>query len=159
MNTYITKKRDKTTPLVPLGGAFTGSSSVAYRRWGADPPPETRVAHQNGVIVICVASDDEVGFIIKAALALAAKSESVLAPFHREGRNFITSSIVFFVVTGGENTLCGQVPVVLGGGGSSQVHRSSHCLCVWWELSSVEYQKKHFNFLQFTYNPHRSRKK
>ena len=172
MNTYITKKRDKTTPL------------VTYRHWGVLPPLvhrtkfpplgggtplmsvgrtlsnvcETRVAHQRSVVLIRVASDDEIGFIIKAALAFAAKTESVLTPFHREGRNFITSSIVFFVVTG-ENTLCGQVPVVLGGGGSSQVHRSSHCLCVWWELSSVEYQKKHFNFLQFTYNPHRSRKK
>ena len=37
-------------------------------------------------------------------------------------------------------------PVVLGS--SRQVHRSSHCLCVWWELSSAEYQKKHFNFIQ-----------
>jgi hypothetical protein len=35
----------------------------------------------------------------------------VLTPFHGEGRNFITSSIVVFVVTG-ENTLCGLGPVV-----------------------------------------------
>ena len=74
---------------------------------------ETRTAHQNGVVLIRVAGDDEIGFIIKAALALAAKSESVLAPFHREGRNFITSSVVgFVVVVTGQNSLCGQGPVV-----------------------------------------------
>jgi hypothetical protein len=123
---------------------------------------ETGVAHQHSVVVICVASDDEIGFIIKAALAFAAKSETVLAPFHREGSNFITSSIVgvFVVVVTGENTLCGLGPVVSVG--SSQVHRSSHCLCVFvsgGKLSSAEYQKKHFNFIQITYNPHRSGKK
>jgi hypothetical protein len=92
---------------------------------------ETGVAHQHSVVVICVASDDEIGFIIKAALAFAAKSETVLAPFHRQSRNFITSSIVgvFVVVVTGENTLCGLGPVV-SVGSSSQVHRSSHCLCV-----------------------------
>ena len=122
-------------------------------------PPKTLEAHQHGVVLICVAGDDEIGFIIKAALTLAAKPETVLAPFHRDGRNFITSSVVVLVIVTGENTQCGLGPVVSGGVGSSQVHRSSHCLCVWWELSSAEYQKKHFNFLQFTYNPHRSGKK
>jgi hypothetical protein len=62
--------------------------------------------------LIRVAGNDEVGFIIKAALALAAKTESVLAPFHREGRNFITSSVVVFFVVTGENALCGLGPVV-----------------------------------------------
>ena len=90
---------------------------------------ETRAAHQRSVVLIRVAGDDKVGFIIKAALAFTAKAESVLTPFHREGRNFITSSVVFFVVTG-ENTLCSLGPVVLGGGGgSSLVHRSCH-VCV-----------------------------
>jgi hypothetical protein len=61
--------------------------------------------------LIRAAGDDEVGLIIKAALAFTAKAESVPTPFHGEGRNFITSSIVVFVVTG-ENTLCGLGPVV-----------------------------------------------
>jgi hypothetical protein len=131
-----------------VGGSFSDRS-------------ETRTAHQYSVVFICIAGDDEVGFIIKAAIALAAESEAVLTPIHHEGCNFITSSIVgvFVVVVTGENTLCGLGPVVSGGVGSSQVHRSSHCLCVWWELSSAEYQKKHFNFIQITYNPHRSGKK
>jgi hypothetical protein len=72
--------------------------------------------------LIRVAGDDEVGLIIKAALAFTAKAESVLTPFHGEGRNFITSSIVVFVVTG-ENTLCGEGPVVRSS--SSSRHRSS----------------------------------
>ena len=111
---------------------------------------ETGVTHEDSVVIIRVAGDDEVGLIIKATIAFTAKPESVLTPIHREGRNFITSSVVFFVVVTGENTLCGLGPVVGGGVGSSLVHRSSHCLCVWWELSSVEYQKKHFNFIQIT---------
>jgi hypothetical protein len=108
---------------------------------------EAGVAHQHSVVVICVASDDEIGFIIKAALALAAKSETVLAPFHREGSNFITSSIVgvfVVVVTGENNTLCGLGPVVSVG--SSQVHRSSHCLCVWWEAVIRRISEKAFQF-------------
>jgi hypothetical protein len=79
---------------------------------------EARVAHQHSVVVICVAGDDEIGFIIKAALTLAAKSETVLAPFHREGSNFITSSIVVLVIVTGENTLCGLGPVVSVGSSS-----------------------------------------
>ena len=74
---------------------------------------ETRTAHQRGVVFICISSDDEVGFIIKAAIAFTAESEAVLAPFHREGCNFITCRIVgFFVVVTGENTLCSLGPVV-----------------------------------------------
>ena len=72
---------------------------------------ETLVAPQRCVIFIRIASNNEVGIIVKPTITLAAKSESVLTPFHREGRNFITSSIVVFVVTGG-NTMCGLSPVV-----------------------------------------------
>ena len=92
---------------------------------GTPVGPAINTRHQR-VVFIRVAGNDEVGFIVNAAIAFTAKAESVLTPFHREGRNFITSSIVFFVVTG-ENTLCSLGPVVLGGGvGSSLVHRSSH---------------------------------
>ncbi len=73
---------------------------------------ETRTAHQYSVVFICIAGDDEVGFIIKAAIALAAESEAVLTPIHGEGRNFITSSVVFFVVVTGENSLWSLGPVV-----------------------------------------------
>ena len=74
--------------------------------------PETRAAHEHSVVFICGSGDDEVGFIIKAAIALAAESESVLAPLHREGCNFITSRVVgVFVVVTGENSLCSLGPV------------------------------------------------
>jgi len=90
---------------------------------------ETGVTHEDSVVIIRVAGDDEVGLIIKATIAFTAKPETVLTPFHREGRNFITSGIVIFVVVTGENNVCGVGPVVLavGGVGSSQVQRSSHC--------------------------------
>ena len=74
---------------------------------------ETRAAHQHSVVFICIASDDEVGFIIKAAIALAAESEAVLAPLHRQCCNFITSSVVgVFIVVTGQNSLWGLGPVV-----------------------------------------------
>jgi len=115
---------------------------------------EAGVAHQHGVVVICVAGDDEIGFIIKAALAFAAKSETVLAPFHRQGRNFITSSVVVLVIVTGENPQCGLGPVVR----SSSSSRHLFVRVSGGKLSSAEYQKKHFNFIQITYNPHRSGK-
>jgi hypothetical protein len=83
---------------------------------------EAGVAHQHGVVLICVAGDDEIGFIIKAALTLAAKPETVLAPFHREGSNFITSSVVVLVIVTGENTQCGLGPVVRSSSSSSSRH-------------------------------------
>jgi len=63
------------------------------------------------VVLSRIASNDEVGFIIKAAIAFAAKSETVYTPVHREGCNFITGGIMFFVDTG-QNTLCTMGPVV-----------------------------------------------
>jgi hypothetical protein len=70
------------------------------------------IADKQSVVLSWIAGDDEVGFVIKAAIALAAKPEAVLTPFHREGCNFITSSIVFFVVVTGENSLWSLGPVV-----------------------------------------------
>ena len=73
------------------------------------------IADKHSVVFICAAGDDEVGFIIKAAIALAAESEAVIAPLHRECCNFITCSVVgvFVVVTGeGGNSLCSLGPVV-----------------------------------------------
>jgi hypothetical protein len=71
------------------------------------------IADKQSVVFICVAGDDEVGFIIKAAIALTAESEAVLAPLHRECCNFITCSVVgVFVVITVENSLCSLGPVV-----------------------------------------------
>jgi hypothetical protein len=71
------------------------------------------IADKQSVVLSWIAGDDEVGFIIKAALALAAESEAVLAPLHRECCNFITCSVVgVFVVVTGENSVCSLGPVV-----------------------------------------------
>ena len=80
-----------------------------------------RIADKQRVVLSRIAGDDEVGFIIKSAIAFAAKPKAVLTPFHREGCNFITSGIVIFVDTE-ENTLCSLGPVVRS---SSSSHRSS----------------------------------
>ena len=83
------------------------------------------IADKQRVVLSRIAGDHEVGFIIKAAIAFAAKPEAVLTPFHREGCNFITSGIVFFVDTE-ENTLCSLGPVVRSSSSSSSSsHRSS----------------------------------
>ena len=86
---------------------------------------ETRTAHQRSVVFIRIASNHKVGFIIKSAVALAAKPESVLIPFRSKRRNLLT--VRGFVTANGDK-LGSQGPVVRSSSSSSRslVHRSSH---------------------------------
>jgi len=92
---------------------------------------ETRTAHQRSVVFIRIASNHKVGFIIKSAITLAAKPESVLIPFRSKRSNLLT--VRGFVTANGDK-LGSQGPVVRSSSSSSRslVHRSSHCL--WWAL-------------------------
>ena len=72
---------------------------------------ETLVAQQRSVIFIRIASNNEVGFIVKPTITLTAKSEFVLVPLRCERHNFSTCGFMFFVDTW-ENTMCGLSPVV-----------------------------------------------
>lgn len=72
---------------------------------------ETLVAQQRSVIFIRIASNNEVGFIVKPTITLTAKSEFVLVPLRCERHNFSTCGFMFFVDTW-ENTMCSLSPVV-----------------------------------------------
>jgi hypothetical protein len=91
------KKRVIYTPARPfierscaVGGRYPpGSSNVVPPLGGGTPlvaplggaTPVALVAHHHRVVLIRIAGNDEVGFIIKAALAFKAKAELVFIPF------------------------------------------------------------------------------
>ena len=88
------------------------------------------IADKQSVVLSWIAGDDEVGFVIKAAIALAAKTEAMLTPFHREGCNFITSSVVGVFVVTVENTLCSLGPVGRSSSSSSSSRHFVRCGCL-----------------------------
>lgn len=109
---------------------------------------ETPVTHQRSVVFIRIARNHKVGFIIKSAIALAAKPESVLIPFRSKRSNLLT---VRGFVTPNGNKLGSKGPVVRSSSSSSSslVHRSSHC--IWWGTTSNFNQEKYFNFFTTPY--------